>query len=289
VETNQNDAALRTLEPLLGAVHPGPDVLSLASQAYEASGDTPKAVATLRQAIVLSPANPNYYTAFTLICLDHESYQVGVDMVNVGLQQLPGNAALFIARGLLYAQLADYEKAGADFSTAEHLDSTQSMSSYAMDLAEVETKHPDVALSKVRLQLQAHPNSASHHYLLAKLLEKEASAGPGRARTEAINSALAAVKLKPAFVEAHDLLASLYLASSQYDLARQHSELSLKYDPLDHPAIYHLITALRHSNSPADREELKTLAKRLVEAQERQRQRDFIRRSYKLLEEQPAR
>jgi tetratricopeptide (TPR) repeat protein len=285
VDTEQYGEALRILEPLLTATHPDPDVLSLASQAYEASGNTPKAVATLRQAIVLNPANPNYYTAFALICLDHESYQVGIDMLNVGLQQIAGDSSLYVSRGLLYAQLAEYDKAETDFKMAERLDSGQSMSSYALDLAELEKDRPDVALAKVRAQLEVHPNSASHHFLLAKLLEKDASAGPGAARQEAIGSALAAVKLKPAFVEAHDLLASLYISSEQFGLARRQSELALKYNPIDEAAIYHLIVALRHSSSPADREQLRVLAKRLAEAQQLQRKKDVDRKRFKLVED----
>lgn len=152
-----------------------------------------------------------------------------------------------------------------------------------MDLAEIEKDRMDAALIKVRSQLKVHPDSPMHHFLLAKLLEKEDSAGHGPVRTEAIKSALTAVKLKPSFVGVRDLLANVYLASGQYELARRQSELALKYDPADHPAIYHLITAMRHSSSRADRDQLKTLAKRLAEAQEHQRQKDMIRRSYKLL------
>jgi len=58
------------------------------------------------------------------------------------------------------------------------------MSSYALDLSELEQKHPDIALTKVRSQLKTHPNSAEHHFLLAKLLEEDAAASPGAARSE---------------------------------------------------------------------------------------------------------
>src|SRR5208282_355069 len=119
VETKQNDAALKVLEPLLAAEQSDPDLLSLASEAYEAAGDTPKAVSLLRQAIVLSPDNASYYNAFAVLCLDHESFQVGIDMINAGMQLISGDPSLYISRGLLYAQLAQYDEAEADFKTAE--------------------------------------------------------------------------------------------------------------------------------------------------------------------------
>ncbi len=284
VETKQYAAALKVLEPLLGPEQSDPDVWSLAADAYEASGDTPKAVSHLRQAIVLNPRNAAYYTAFAVLCFDHESYEVGVHMLTLGLQQINDDSALYVSRGLLYAQLAQYDNAEADFKKAESIDSKQSLSSYAMDLAEVEKDRPDLVLAKVRAQLKSHPNSAQHHYLLAKLLEKDASAGDARSSKEAIGAAQIAVKLKPNFVEARDLLASLYLSTEQYEPARQQSELALKNDPLDQAAIYHLITALRHSNSATDRDQVQKLVKRLAEAQQAGRTRDLNRKSFKLLE-----
>jgi tetratricopeptide (TPR) repeat protein len=288
VESKQTEAALKILEPLLAADHPDPDALSLASQAYEASGNTSKAVASLRQAIVLNPADPDYYTAFALLCLDHDSYQVGITMLNLGLQQIPSDSSLYVSRGLLYAQLGQYDQAEADFRKAESLDAGQSLTSYAMDLAELERDRPDVALAKVRVQSKAHPDSAEHHYLLAKLLENDASAGPGLARTEAISAAQVAVKLKPDFVGARDLLASLYISSGQFDLAREQCESSLKDDPLDQTALYHLIVVLRHSGSSADRERIIGLIKRLAEVQRLGRQRDANRKRFQLVEEKPG-
>jgi tetratricopeptide (TPR) repeat protein len=288
VETKQHDTALKVLEPLLAGDQSDPDLLSLASDAYEAAGDTPKAVSLLRQAIVLSPANASYYNAFAVLCLDHESYQVGIDMINAGMQRISDDPSLYISRGLLYAQLAQYEEAEADFKTAEHLDSAQSLSSYAMDLAELEKNHPDKALLEVRAQLKAHPDSPLHHYLLAKLLEKSASGIPGKSSSEAISSALTAVKLKPDFVEARDLLASLYLASGQYRLAIEQSQLALQYAPSDQSAMYHLIMALRRSGQSGERDKIQALVKRLSESQQASRQKDTDRKRFKLIEQPPV-
>jgi tetratricopeptide (TPR) repeat protein len=250
VETKQHDAALKVLEPLLVADQSEPELLSLASEAYEAAADTPKAVSLLRRAIVLNPDNANYYSAFAVLCLDHE--------------------------------------AEADFKTAESLDSAQSLSSYALDLAELEKNHPDKALLEVRAQLKVHPNSPLHHYLLAKLLEKVGHDNPGEASREAISSALIAVKLKPDFVEARDLLASLYFASGQYRLAIEQSQVALQYAPSDQSAMYHLIMALRHSGQSGERDKIQALVKRLSETQQASRQRDASRKRFKLVEQQPV-
>jgi tetratricopeptide (TPR) repeat protein len=287
IETKQYNEALKVLEPLLAA-DPDPDTLSLASEAYESSGDTPKAVALLRQAIVLSPSTAHYYNAFSLLCLDHESFQVGIDMIDVGLQHISGDASLYLSRGLLYAQLAQYDKAEADFRTAQGLDSKQVLSSYAMDLAELEKHEPQKALSEVRSQAKAHPESARHQYLLARLLQMNSSYHDKRSLQEAIDSALSAVKLKPDFVEARNLLASLYQESGRYALATEQCQLALRYDPSDQSAIYHLIMLLRRSDKSEDRAKIPELVKRLSALQQEARQQETDRKRFRLVEEQSA-
>ena len=96
--------------------------------------DTPQAVATLRQAILLDPQNVNLYVDFANLSSAHDSFQVGIDVVSDGISQLPKAVPLYLARGVLYVQLAQYDKAEADFETAHELDPRQSLSSAAQGL-----------------------------------------------------------------------------------------------------------------------------------------------------------
>ena len=291
VGTKQHQAALKILDPLLTTDQSDADILSLASEAYEAVGNTPKAVSLLRQAIVLSPANANYYVAFAALCLNHESFQVGIDMINAGLQRISDDPSLYISRGLLYAQLAQYDKAEADFNAAEHLDSAQSLSSYATDLAALERDHSvqsNQALLEVRSQLKAHPDSPLLHYLLAKLLTKQESSPDREASGEAMRSALEAVKLRPDLVEARDLLATMYMRAGQYNLAIEQCRLALQYSPSDQSAMYQLIIALGHSGQSGRSDEIQALVKRLSDLEQASLQQETDRKRYRLVEQQPV-
>jgi tetratricopeptide (TPR) repeat protein len=294
IAAKQNEAALKVLEPLLTPDQSDPDILSLASDAYEAVGNTPKAAPLLRQAIVLNPSNADYYVAFAALCLDHDSFEIGIDMMNAGLLRISNEPSLYISRGLLYAQIADYDKAEADFNTAERLDSGQSLSVYTKDIVKIQRDmsdktHPEKALSlsDIRKQLKDHPDSAFLHFLLAKLLVDEKTGTDSAVPGEAMRSALLAVKLKPDFVQARNLLASIYMSSGQYGVAIEQCRRVLEYAPTDRSALYHLIIALRHSGKSGQRDEIQALVKRLSDLQQISLQQETARKRFKLLEQQP--
>src|SRR5208337_2969025 len=278
--------------PLLTPDQPDPDILSLAAQAYESVGDTPKAVSLLRQAIVLNPANADYYVAFATLCLDHDSFQVGIDMTNAGLSRIPDNPSLYISRGLLYGQLAEFDKAEADFNIAERLDGKQSISLYAKDIIEFQRGMSDktysdqsLSISEIRAQLKTHPDSALLHFMLAKLLVNEDSDTNIKVTDDAMNSALLAVKLQPDLVQARDLLSSMYMSVGKYGAAIEQCRIALQYAPSDRTALYHLIIALRHSGQSGQRDEIQELVKRLSDLQQSALQEETAKKRFKLVEE----
>jgi tetratricopeptide (TPR) repeat protein len=268
VVTKQYDLALKVLTPLATSTQ-DPDVLSLASETNEALGNTPEAVKLLRQAIYLSPSTADYYASFAGLCYDHDSFQTGIQMMNIGLEHLPDSPTIYLSRGLLHAQLAEYDAAEADFRKAEQLestqntrqsDSTQSLSAYALDLTEMQKNNPQRALEQVQAQLKQHPNSPLLNFLLAKLLMNETPTAESPAFEQAVDSVHHAVQLKPDLVPAHDLLASMYMSTGRYDLAIQESRIALQYAPNDESATYHLVIALRHTGQ---KDELPALVNRL--------------------------
>jgi tetratricopeptide (TPR) repeat protein len=229
----------------LGSTKPDPDALDLASAAYEAVGDTPQAVETLRRAIVLSPRTINYYLDFVDLCLAHSSFEVGVQMVNAGLRLLPGAASLYVARGVLLVQLAKYDQAESDFEIAQQLDPNQALGSSAKALADIQQNNLDRALKIVQSQLRQKPNDAFLHYLLAQILVRRGVSDGSPEMQEAFAAAQKAAQLNPDLAVAHDVLARLYLDSGRVTLAAQQSRLALRADPSDRSALNVLILALR--------------------------------------------
>jgi tetratricopeptide (TPR) repeat protein len=275
--------AVETLQPLLSASQPDAEVLDLASSAYEESGDTPKAVALLRQAIVLDPKKIKYYVDFAAISFTHQSFQVGVDMIDVGLKENPNAAQLFVARGVLLIQLGQYEKAEADFEKASRLDPTQSSGAVAEGLAQMQQSNLDQALTTVRGRLKEHPDDAFLHYLEADILFQK-GADPGTPEFKnAIAAASRAEQLRADFVLAYDLLGNLYLKSGEIDKSIVQSRRALAENSSDQEALYHLIQALRQSGKDS-KGELPTLVKRLAVLRQQARQAEASGNRYRLYE-----
>lgn len=273
--------AIESLAPLLQEKDPDSKTLQLAASAYEASGDTPQAVALLRRAIISDPRNVALYLDFASISMDHQSFPAGIAMINSGLHLQPKVAELYLARGVLYVQMAQYDQAEADFDKANALDPRQAIGSAALGLEAVQKSSPDEALATVRSKLAKTPNDAYLLFLQAEILNQKGVSTRSAEFQTALRSAKKAVFLQPGLGAAHDLLAKLYLQAGQNREAIEESRKSLSIDPKDQTAVYHLIQALRKTS---DKTELPELLRRLAELRREATKQEEQRNRYKLIE-----
>ena len=195
-------------------------------------------MATLRQAILLEPRNIDFYLDFANIAFAHQSFQVGIDVLSDGLGLQPGAAPLYVARGVLYVQIAEYDKAEADFETASELDPNQALSAAAQGLAAVQENDLDRALATIQAKLARKPNDAYLLYLHADILsQKGADPGTPEFKT-ALASATKAVALQPGLAPARGVLAKLHLQAGRYREAIEQCRRALAIDPNDQTALY---------------------------------------------------
>lgn len=267
------DHALATLEPLLAAKQDAL-TLELASSAYEDIHDTDKAVETLRQAILLDSYKVNLYVDFAALSATHQSFQVGIDVLNDGINLQPNAAApLYFARGVLYAQIADYQQAQADFEKAYQLDPEQSLSVAAQGLAAAQRNDLPQALSGVEEKLARHPGDPVLLYVQADILTQEGAEPGSEDFQKAMRAAKRAVAIRPALGPAHGVLAKLYLQSGQFAGAAAECRKALEIDPNDQTSLYHLIQALRGNDRNHEIPELlKKLASLRAQAVQQERQ-----------------
>lgn len=272
--------AVATLEPLLQS-NPDAQTLELASTAYEDASDTPNAVGTLQKALLLDPRNINFYLDFASISMAHQSFQVGIDVMTDGIKLQPQASQLYLARGVLYVQLADYDKAESDFSRAHDLDPSQSLSSAAQGLAAAQQNDLDTALAAVQKKLAAKPNDAYLLYLQADFLSQKASDPESPEFQAALRSAKKAVTLQPSLAAARGVLAKLDMQAGQYQEAIVECRKAIASDPKDQTTVYRLIQALRKTGK---KDEIPPLLKQLAKLRQEATRDERERNRYKLVE-----
>ena len=273
--------ALATVLPLMDS-NSDSSTMRLAVAIYEANGDTPNAVRILREAIVKNPTEVALYADFADLAMNHQSFQTGIEMINSGLKLQPKAAQLYLARGVLYVQLAEYEKAEADFVKAEQLDTTQGMSAAAQGMLaeEMDQNDPDRALATVKVKLAKKPEDAFLWYLQAAIISKK-SPSPGSTEFEqGMSSAKRAVGLQPSLTAAHNVLSKFYLDSGQNSLAIKECRTVLEQSPEDQTALYRLIMALRKTGEQA---EIPDLLRKLAKARQNATKEEGEKNRYKLV------
>jgi tetratricopeptide (TPR) repeat protein len=280
----RTQAALDSLQPLLKAEGADPETMALASAVYERLGDTPNAVASLRQAIVLSPRTVKYYLDFASLSFAHKSFDAGIRVVTAGLSLSPESPELHLARGILYVQTGKTDQADADFAVAERLDPRQPGAVDAHVLERLQVNDLDGAAKLVREQIKARPNNAFLHYLLAEVLNWQGPPVGSPDFQQALNAATEAVKLQPDLVLARNLLSRLYMDAGQLKPAIEQCREVLRTSPHDPIALYRLMRALKMSDDPDSAKEIPDVVRRFNEARELATKKEAQESRYRLLE-----
>jgi len=283
--TDRSGAAIETLKPIVESPTPEVDALNLMAAAYEANHETPAATAALRQAIELAPRDVRNYLDLATLCMDHAAFQVGVDIATAGLKQLPDSAALYAERAVLNAQLMKYEEADADFAKANQLQPRQEFATVGLGISLLERNDSESSLKVLRSRLKESPDEPTLNYLVAEVLTRRGAAPEKPEFREAEAAAQRAVKAKPDFAPAHDVLSRLYLRAGDAPKAVKESRMALEFDPTDRTALFHLISALRFSG---DKLEVATLTARLRDLAAAETRNDAERSRFRIVEAEPV-
>ncbi len=240
------DEALLTLSPLVVGSSTHANALVLAAKIEEAKGDTERAVTDLRSALLANPEDLDAYMQFASLSFDHASPQVGVDILNEGIGQMPDQPRLYLVRGILLAQIGKFAQAAGDFDKAAKLDPRLEFLRDSQGLVESQEHNSAAALSRFRAAVKAHPQEAYGWYLLAEALSSEGAPKGSAEQLEEMHAATTAVELDPKLVAARDLLSGAYFEEGNIQASIRQSKAAIAIDPKDEQAVYHLMLAQRH-------------------------------------------
>ena len=88
---------------------------NLVSRAYLEAGKVQEAYDALRQATRLEPGAAENYIDLASICVEHDNFDLGLEIVDIGLRQLPESWMLYLQRGVLLAMKARSGEAEKEF------------------------------------------------------------------------------------------------------------------------------------------------------------------------------
>ncbi len=280
-QTDRYSSVVETLKPLLQRDPPDLESLGLAAEACESLFDTPRAVDFLKTGIAAYPGIPEFYVAFANLSLAHNSFQVGVDVLNAGIARLPREAALHFARGILFLEMGEYEKSERDFDRVEALDPALPDGPAAGALAKLELHQPKEAERIVRARLANRPDDPYLNYVLAEAIRSQGAPPDSDEFKEAQAAAEKAVKLQPDFARARLLLSRLYMQAGTFDRAATLAAEAVRLAPDNVTMVYNLILATKRTGRT---EELPQLVKRLNELKEASSRKRHELRQYTLAE-----
>ena len=255
--------AVATLQPLLQSQSTDEKYLLLGAALYESLKETQRAMDLLRTAILANPKDPEAYLQVAYLSYDHGSPKIGIDYLTAGLTQLPSEARFYLVRGVLYSQFGEFKKATENFQAANRINPHLSFVDVSMGVVESQEHNSAAALAQFRAAARKHPEQGLAQYLLAEAISHQEHPD----ENEEIEAANRALQDDQQLVDAHDLLANLYLHKGRMDLAIRHSEAALKVDPNDREALYHLVLAVRGTDR---KDEIPALLKRMNSARQQE-------------------
>ncbi len=211
---------------------------NLLAQAYIAEAQPQDALSAFHRAAALTPKDEKLYAYLADACRDHKDYDLGLAIVDQGLEQLPDSARLHYERGLFLSQLGSFEESGSpEFDRAAQL----APGSYIGFLALVQKDlyQDDLAAAERVLHQAIQSGQRDFHMLslLGTVLLHEGAA-PGQAQfTEAKNALEESAQENPDYSATQIALGKIALMEDQPQQAIGHLEVARRLEP-DNPAVY---------------------------------------------------
>jgi len=237
VGTKQHSDAIRILTKLRDSGHADANVESLLSQALIAKGQPREGWEALKRAAVLTPKAEKLYAFVGDACADRHDYTLGLQVVDLGLQNLPNSARLHYERGYFLSLLDRFDEAKDEFDLPQKL----APQSEVAILAETQKYYFEGNLpDTIRVARAAVREGRANYLVLAVLGEALLRSGAVPSQPEFAEAEAAlrkSVGAKPGYPTSQVAMGHLLLLNNRQDEALEHLEKARELDPRN-PAVY---------------------------------------------------
>lgn len=250
VLTKQFPQAIAVLNSTVKRGQETAELDNLLAEALEGIQQVQEAINTLRKATQLAPNDENNYVDLATLCTKYDAYDLGLQIIEVGLHYHPESDRLIFQRGVLEAMKDRFDLAENDFQMASRLAPDKNLTYVALGVTYMQTGHLPEAIRSLRQRIKEKPNDPILLYLLGDALIRS-GATPGDPTFEEARTVLErSVKLNLQLAASQVDLAKLYLRENRLDEAREHLEWAKAIDPKDKTAYSQLAVVYRRSGKP---------------------------------------
>ena len=250
IEAGDDAGAIAVAERPLDGARPSGEYLNLVSRAYLGAGRIEDAYNALRQATRLEPTAEVHYVDLATICMDHDNYDLGLEIVDIGLQYRPDSALLYLQRGVLLAQKAQLQAAEEEFQSARRLAPEEPAPYAALAMVWMQTGQTGRAVEVLREAARLRPDDHVVSYTFAVALLRSGLDLAGPDAEEAVSALRASIRAKPDFAPARSELGRLLLKRNDLDGAIGELERAVALDPDSTAALYNLGQAFKRRGEP---------------------------------------
>ncbi len=284
-EAKLHAEAIDVLTPLTEPEAPEPEVLSLLADAYHNIQRIPEALETLQRAAGLYPKQERHYVDLANLCMELEAHDLGLEILETGIKNIPGSARLHGMRGVLHSMLSKFDEAEAEFARATELDPDAGAGRVGLSITLQQTGRLEESIPLLRDEADKKPDDPVINTMLARALIQRGRLGPSES-AEAREALDRATGADPSYAAAWVELGKLDLKTGALEDAVSALERAVEQAPDNRQATYQLMLALRKAGRP---DEARTLGEKVRSMLRRDQQEETKRTRFRLVKEGPAR
>lgn len=221
------------------------ELYNLLSEAYLKNNQVKEAYDSLRTATQVDPQDENNYVDLSSLCLDHENFDLGIEITDIGLRHIPNSERLYLQRGVLRAEKGQTKESEQDFLTANRIAPDKALPYVALGIAWMEMDEFQKSIQLLRRKALSDPTDFMIPYLYGEALVRSGVLPESREGEEALEGFRASVRLNPNFVHARTELGKLLLKRGKVNDAVLQLEKAVSLDPKDVAAAFQLAQAYK--------------------------------------------
>jgi predicted Zn-dependent protease len=258
------------------------ELLNLQAFAYLRLNRVQDAYNALRKAVRLAPSDESNYIDLANMCLDHDNFDLAVDILNIGLKNVPDSARLRIHRGAMLAMSGKLPDAESDFQFAAELSPETGLPQVALSLIWMYSGDVPKAIAALRQRDSANKSDFTIPFLLGQALTRQGAERGSAEEQEARKAFEKAVRLNPDYAVARAELGKLLLREGEEARAITELETALRLDPQERTAAYQLAQVYRKKG---ELQRATQLLARVSDLNARDRDQDLRRAMVKIVRE----